>query len=51
MQIPEHTNCSRDMAHFIEKYSHSVDILENEQIDFDYPDKKFNRFMLFGIKK
>ena len=50
MQHPEHINCSRTIEDFVNKQNRLVRVLESGQIQFDYPDKKFSRFMLFGIK-
>lgn len=50
MQHPEHINCSRTIEDFVNKQNRLVRVLESGQIHFDYPDKKFSRFMLFGIK-
>lgn len=51
MQHIEHINCSMDLNNFVSKYSPFIDTYDSDQIDFSYPDKKFSRFMLFGIKK
>lgn len=51
MPHPEHTNCSNDFNHFITGYGACAEVLGSAQIHFQYPDKKFSRFMLFGIKK
>lgn len=51
MQHLEHVNCSVSLADFINKQSLRLNVLESGQIQFDYPDKKFSRFMLFGVRK
>ena len=50
MQHPEHINCSRSIEDFVNKQSSLLKVLESAQIHFDYPDKKFSRFMLFGSR-
>ena len=47
----EHTNCPTDMTDFAGKYAGHINILEQHFIQFNYPDKKFSRYMLFGTKK
>ncbi len=51
MQHLEHINCSRTIEDFVNKKNRLIQVLESDQIHFAYPDKKFSRFMLFGIKK
>ncbi len=51
MEHSEHINRSLDLKDFASKYADSLQILETNQIDFNYPDKSFSRFMLFGIRK
>lgn len=51
MQDPEHINCPTDFQQFRDLYHTKINILESEQLDFNYPDKSFSRYMLFGIKK
>lgn len=50
MHHPEHVNCSRTLKDFVIKQNGLIDVLESDEIHFDYPDKKFSRFMLFGNK-
>ncbi len=51
MKHHEHINCAENAVDFINKYSPWLTVLESSQIDFNYPDKRFSRFMLFGTKK
>lgn len=51
MPHPEHLNCSGSLYEFECSVSPLVTVLETSQIDFNYPDKNFSRFMLFGIRK
>lgn len=50
MPHPEHTNCASNLDQFVAKYGGFITLLESEQIDFNYPDKEFSRFMLLGRK-
>ncbi|MEQ1722845.1 MAG: hypothetical protein ABL930_06685 [Pseudobdellovibrio sp.] len=47
----EHINNPQDLNHFTQMYSDNINVLEVKSLAFDYPDKKFNRYMLFGTKK
>lgn len=51
MAHPQHFLRSKDLNHFKEQYSPWLEIRDACEIDFSYPDKKFARFMLLGIKK
>lgn len=50
MAHAEHINCPTDLNDFLKKYSDQLEVLDKQQLYFDYPDKKFTRYMLFGIK-
>lgn len=47
----EHINSPHNMAHFIEQYEGYLNVLETDQLSFEYPDKTFTRFMILGTKK
>ena len=51
MVHPEHINRPLDLDDFTKPFLEFVEVLESAQINFDYPDKSFNRYMLFGTKK
>ncbi|AGH95607.1 hypothetical protein [Pseudobdellovibrio exovorus] len=51
MPHKEHINSPQSLDHFIEKYADHLNILETDQLPFEYPDKSFTRFMIFGTKK
>lgn len=51
--MPHVTHCNlsstlSDFKRFIEPYVH---VRESDKISFDYPDKKFDRFMIYGERK
>lgn len=50
MQHPEHINCAISLEDFVNKHGSLIHVLESGQIHFDYPDKKFSRFMLWGTR-
>lgn len=47
----EHINGSLSLGDFANKLSSLVKVLESNEIQFNYPDKTFSRFMIFGIRK
>lgn len=47
----EHTNLSTSLDGFITSTSAEVEVLESAQLDFDYPNMPFSRYMVFGFKK
>ena len=51
MPHDEHINSPYDLNHFIEMYSKLISIIDSQSLEFVYPNKKFDRYMLFGIKK
>lgn len=51
MPHSEHINSPLDLQDFIQKYEFKLNILNSSEIDFNYPDKSFKRFMLFGTRK
>lgn len=51
MPHEEHINTSSSLQNFIDSNSNDISVLESAQLDFDYPNMKFSRFMIFGFKK
>ncbi|MBY0553524.1 hypothetical protein K2P97_03275 [bacterium] len=47
----EHINCPENAKDFLSKYIEEIQILDTQELAFQYPDKSFKRFMLLGIKK
>lgn len=51
MPHPEHVNLSTSLSDFTESISNDISVLESAQLDFNYPNHPFSRFMIFGLKK
>lgn len=47
----EHVNLSNSLASFAESVSSHITVLESAQLDFNYPDMYFSRYMIFGLRK
>ena len=51
MPHAQHINPINSLEEFAEKYKFHIRILDKAELEFDYPDKKFSRFMIFGKKR
>lgn len=51
MPHPEHVNLSDSLEAFSRSASDEIAVLESAQLDFNYPNLPFSRFMIFGCKK